>query len=291
MGIDFKNPFVQSIHIQGFPIDVLRLDQIHPIVSGNKWYKLKGYINHIIAQQISGFVTFGGAYSNHLHAAALVAKEYKIQAVGVVRGAEFAASKNATLLSCEANGMQLKFVSRSDYSKKESPSFLADLQAQYPKFLLIPEGGSGDLGLVGVADLQQYIDTKYTHVLLASGSGTTLVGLRNVLPRHQKILGFAPMKNGAYLNKTLNAITPEWTIMDNYHFGGFGKYNTTLLQFMNDFYQEHQIPTDIVYTAKMFWGISQMIAQQHWTEQDKILVIHTGGLQGNHAIQDHLLFK
>lgn len=290
MAINLAQPYIQTITLAGKDIDILRLDAIHPIVSGNKWYKLKAYIEYIQENGLKGFVTFGGAYSNHLHAAAMAGRLYGIERIGIVRGAEHEHHLNETLIACREQGMQLEFISRKSYGLKEDPDFLASLQQRFPSHIIIPEGGSGNLGVQGVADICAYIDTSYTHILLSVGSGTTLQGIRNNTPQHQKIIGFAPMKKGHYLNEVLICNKNNWYITDQFHFGGFGRHNDTLIRFMNETYTTHGVPTDKVYTAKMLYGLEQMIHEGAFAEDTKIIVIHTGGLQGNHSIKQKITY-
>lgn len=290
MGIDFRNPVIQPIRLAGRKVDVLRLDVIHPVVSGNKWYKLKAYIEYIKAHGLEGFVTFGGAYSNHLHAAAVAAKSFGLKAVAVIRGREFETLLNETLYACREAGMELLFVERAVYDTKEEQNFLAGIQKMYPGYYIIPEGGSGPLGRAGMEELCRYIDPHYTHILLSAGSGTTLHGIRDILPENQQVLGLAPMKKGAYLNGVIRCSKANWKIIDDYHFGGFGKYTPDLIAYMNRLFEEEGLPTDRVYTAKMFAGIEDLIRKEYFNNSDRLLALHTGGLQGNNTLKGQLKF-
>ncbi len=290
MAIDFLEPSVMTVELAGWQVDVLRLDEIHPVVSGNKWYKLKSYIQYIQAHSLKGFITFGGAYSNHLHAAAVAARAYGLGSVAVIRGGEFADRLNDTLLACRAAGMELRFVDRSVYDRKESDAFLDGLSAAYPGYYIIPEGGSGPLGRKGVAELCKYIPASYTHILLSVGSGTTLQGIRDIIPEDRQVLGFAPMKRGAYLNEALQCRKGNWKITDDYHFGGFGKHTPDLIEYMNRLFCRQGLPTDRVYTAKMFRGIEDLIRKGYFDGSARLLALHTGGLQGNHTLKGQLKF-
>jgi len=295
MAINFQPPYIQTldISIENLPIqsiDVLRLDAIHPVVSGNKWYKLKGHIDYIKTHRLEGFVTFGGAFSNHLRAAAYAAKAYGIKAHAIIRGEEFAHQPNATLAACMAENMTLEYVSRSSYKHKADAEYLASLQARFPNSLIIPEGGNSPLGLLGFEALRTIIADKYTHVAVSVGSGTTFLALRQIMPASQQLIGFVPMKNGRYLSNEFQLEATNWTLIDDYHFGGFGKKNEILLTFMHNFYQQYNIPLDVVYTAKMFYGLVAEIQQDRFSFGDKILVIHTGGLQGNSSLNSQLIY-
>ena len=290
MAIDFREPSVMTVELAGRQVDVLRLDEIHPVVSGNKWYKLKSYIQYIQAHSLKGFITFGGAYSNHLHAAAMAARAYGLHSIAVIRGREFADRLNDTLLACSAEGMELQFVDRSVYDRKENDVFLDGLRKAYPGYYIIPEGGSGFLGRQGVAEICKYIPPSYTHILLPAGSGTTLRGIRDTIPEDRQVLGFAPMKKGAYLNEVLQCWKGNWKITDDYHFGGFGKHTPDLIDYMNRLFCQQGLPTDRVYTAKMFRGIEDLISKGYFDGSARLLALHTGGLQGNHTLKGQLEF-
>lgn len=285
MAIDFAKPPLQTIHWHGREITILRLDKVHPIVSGNKKYKLQGYLDAIVASKLEGFVTFGGAYSNHLHAAAYTAHAMGYKAAAYIRGEVPLSQWSSTLHECHRLGMELHFLTRAQYAQKTNEAFLKQIEAKYPKRIIIPEGGSGVLGAKGVAALQEFIAPRFTHILLAIGSGTTLEGLSSILAPQQQIIGFAPMKNGKYLEHTINTKQANWQVIDKYHLGGFGKYHPELIHFMNDIYKEFQLPLDIVYTSKLFWGLSEMLQEGYFAPSDNIFVIHTGGLQGNTDIE------
>lgn len=267
-------------------VSMLRLDKIHPIISGNKWFKLKYSIEAAITAQKSTLLSFGGAYSNHLIATAAAAHRLGFSSVAIVRGLQEASPLNNVLQQCEAYGMHLHFVSREDYAQKESTEFLQEIQRQYPDAYIIPEGGANKEGQKGAAMIAQYIPPDCTHIALSIGTGTTFIGLRNVLPIHQSLLGFAPMKGGIYLqNSIASALLPEqnhqWSISDRFHFGGFGKKTTETDAFMADFESRYNIILDRVYTAKMMMGIQTLIHEDTFEKGSKILCIHTGGLTGN----------
>lgn len=290
MAINFQVPYLQSILIEGIQVDILRLDTIHPIVSGNKWYKLKGYLDYIIGNKYKGFVTFGGAYSNHLHAAAFAGRALGLEMVGIVRGKDNEGRLNATLTMCQENGMKLQFVERSTYREKEDPDFIENLKNTYPDYFIIPEGGSGHLGQLGVQEIGCYIKEEYNVICVSVGSGTTLQGLLPNISEHQKIYGFIPMKNAKKMGECWAVQNQNFELIDEFNFGGFGKMTNELLIYMNNMYEKYQLPLDRVYTAKMFYGIEQYINRGLFTSNDKLLAIHTGGLQGNDNVAGSLVF-
>ncbi len=285
------NPGWYSGRVAG--IDMLRLDELHPIISGNKWYKLKLNIKYAEEQGFKTIVTFGGGYSNHLAATSYACKLHNINSVAIIRGNYPVLTP--TLKRCVEDGMKLIFVTKEDYDRQGEPEWEQQLVKDFDKTFIIPEGGANEWGRKGVELISYYIKNTYTHVCVSVGSGTTLIGLRNALPQLQSVLGYVPMKGGSYLRphieEHLNGDKKgHFSLFDDYHFGGFAKCNQSLIDFMNDFYQQNQVPLDRVYTAKMMSGISSQLEHGFYPEYSKILAIHTGGLQGNEAIQDQLVW-
>jgi len=273
-------------------LSILRLDQIHPVVSGNKWFKLKYNIEDAVAKGYSSILTFGGAYSNHLIATAAAAKAFGLSCVGIVRGFHAKNELTETLQACQDSGMQLHFISREDYSRKDDPQFLKSICQQFPEAYLIPEGGDNENGRKGAEAIASFIADTYTHVALPVGTGTTFSGIRNALSASVEMLGFTAMKGGAYLESDIRLVLENpllpFELITDYHFGGFARHNAALTGFMNAFYERSNIPLDMVYTSKMMYGIFDLIKKEKFPEGSSILCIHTGGLQGNSAVR-HLL--
>lgn len=279
---------IDVVDLAGMSVHCLRLDQIHPIVSGNKWFKLKYNLAHALAGNASTILTFGGAYSNHLIATAAAAEAFGLESIGMVRGAHRKENLTPTLKRCEDHGMQLQFISREEYNQTKDMAWLHNLQQQHRGSFIIPEGGNNGLGIQGAAEIASLIPADATHVILSVGSGATFTGIRNALDEHIQILGFAPMKNGRYLEKELQPSKQNWKLIDDYHFGGFGKWKDDLIVFMNEFYHLSNIPLDVVYTGKMLYGLKQLISSGYFPANAKIVCIHTGGLQGNASVQERL---
>lgn len=274
-------------------LDMLRLDLVHPVVSGNKWYKLRLNLKHAVDGGFKTIVTFGGGYSNHLVATAYAAKMFGLRSVGIVRGSHDMLTP--TLQQCTAEGMELIFVSHEDYKNKHEPAWATNLVSHFDELFIIPEGGDNEWGRQGAGLISRFISNNYTHILLSVGTGTTLAGLRNKLDVKQQIIGFVPMKQGGYIKDTIaKHIIPEkndnWELHDAWHFGGFGKCNDELLRFMNDFYTVNTIPLDIVYTGKMMYGVQALISAGAFAPDSRLLTIHTGGLQGNASVKDQLVY-
>ncbi len=289
--VDERRIFIQSL--EGFvpdgvkaSVSMLRLDEMHPLISGNKWYKLK--YNIVIAQttKAASIVTFGGAYSNHLIATAAAAFNAGIPSVGIVRGEQDENKLNPVLQQCKEMGMALQFISRQNYTLRDQDIFLDDVEYRYPDSYVIPEGGANLAGQLGAGEIADFISDQYTHVLLSVGSATTFIGLRNTLPAHQHLYGFAPMKNGTYLSKEISSrLFPlqnkNWELTDRFHFGGFGKLPSEVQEFMPWFDARFGFQLDRVYTAKMMMGLQEMLSEGAFPENASILCIHSGGLTGN----------
>lgn len=274
-------------------VSMLRLDVIHPVISGNKWYKLKWNIKHAIENGFTGVLTFGGGYSNHLIATAATAYAYGLKSIGIVRGSYTNSHVTSTLKTCAEYGMQLVFVTKGTYRSMQDKESLHDLQKEYSDYFIIPEGGANEWGREGAMEIARYIPESYTHICISVGTGTSFTGLRNTLLNHQYLYGYIPMKERNYLELSireniLSANNRHWQLFNNWHFGGFGKRNDELIQFMNHFYEVNKIPLDIVYTGKMMAGIYEQLHEGYFSATARILCIHTGGLQGNVSAQ-HLL--
>lgn len=291
--MDINQPIVQSVCYQtqdiSILLDILRLDLVHPHVSGNKWYKLKHNIAYVQEHGYKGILTFGGAYSNHLTATAAACKVCGIQSIGIVRGDELHKQSNESLQFCSEHDMQLEFVSRAAYDARYEESYWDYWREQYPGFYIVPEGGNNALGVQGTREILANIDKVYDVVACSLGTGTTFNGILDVIGGATKGIGFAPFKKGIYLKDHIHTSHTDWEVTDAYHFGGFGKHNEVLIAFMNDFYVQTGILLDKVYTAKMMYGITDMIQLGKIKQTKHILAIHTGGLQGNHTIKEQLV--
>ncbi|WP_165836387.1 1-aminocyclopropane-1-carboxylate deaminase/D-cysteine desulfhydrase [Taibaiella soli] len=265
-------------------VDMLRLDLFDPVISGNKWYKLIYNLQAAKEQGFTTILTFGGPFSNHLVAAAAAAKKYGFRAIGIVRGME--PQSTVTLKDCIAYGMQLHGVTREEYKLKNDSDYLSAVSKQFNQPFIIPEGGANEAGRKGSALIAEMISDEYTNICLSAGTGTTLAGIRSILPVHQHVIGFAPMKGGHYLEEEIKPFLSEekhdtFHITDEWHFGGFGKITPALQSFMDSFFSETDIQLDRVYTGKMMFGLQEMIARGEFDRDAKILCIHTGGVQGN----------
>ena len=277
-----------ALHAHAISADVLRLDQIHPVISGNKWFKLKYYLQEALQQHYNSLLTFGGAYSNHIVAIACAAQQVGLKSVGIIRG-EKPVVISHSLRNAMHYGMQLEFVSRNDYSNRNDPALAAMLAEKYQQPYFIAEGGQGMLGIKGAAEILNLVDkTKYSHLLCAVGTGTLLNGIaRSSLPG-QQLVGIPVLKgfenNEAGLLSISNNAGKNIQLVHEYHFGGYAKNNAELFAFMNGLYQETGIPTDFVYTGKLFFAAMDLVKKNHFPKGSKLLIIHSGGLQGNGSL-------
>ncbi len=279
---------------KGISLAVLRLDKIHPIISGNKLFKLQYLLQEARQTPKQKVITFGGAYSNHLVATAYACQQNNLSCIGIVRG-ERPAQLSHTLQHCLQFGMELHFISRQEYSKKDDPDFISQLNNRWGAAILIPEGGYHALGAKGAAAIMNYIAADATHIACATGTATTLAGLLTVVKPHQQVLAFPALKGCtdtlerlAFLNKCLPQ-PQQLHIEPAYHFGGYAKHTPRLIAFMNQLYQQYQLPTDFVYTAKMMYGVLDLIKNDFFKAGSNIVCVHTGGLQGNLSLQKGLL--
>ncbi len=280
---------VQIIHNsffdeQGVKVFIKREDLNHPYISGNKWWKLKYNLEEAKKLEYNTLLTFGGAHSNHIYATAAAAKESGFKAIGIIRGEELSVQDNSTLRFAEAQGMDLHFISRSDYRKKSNTDFTEKLIQQFGKVYFIPEGGTNDLAVQGVTEfglqLRQEIDFDY--LCCAVGTGGTLAGFIKALP-DKKLIGFSSLK-GNFIQDEIKKLergnSTNWLVNNDYHFGGYGKYNDELMTFITKTENDFNIPLEQVYTGKMFFGVLDLVAKRFFPRGSKVLLLHTGGLQG-----------
>lgn len=272
----------------GVNLYMLRIDLIHPFISGNKIFKLKYNLEEARQQNKHTLLTFGGAFSNHIAATAAAGKEFGFKTIGIIRGEKYE-NLNPTLKFAVENGMELHYVSREEYKSKHTESFINSLNRQFSDFFLIPEGGANIPGIKGCKEITNSVKIPYDVVACACGTGTTLTGIILNLKEHQKALGFQMLKGENYINNEIKnwlkqsgeADKNNWEINENYHFGGYAKRGPELISFIENFEMENGIPLDFIYTGKMMFGIYDMIKKGFFKRGATIIALHTGGLQGN----------
>ena len=288
---------IQEIKLQfsnGISLFIKRDDKLHPIISGNKYRKLKYNLKEAKREEQSKLLTFGGAFSNHIVAVAGAGKEFGFETIGIIRGDELASkdNDNPSLAKAKELGMELHFVSRSQYQQKESNAFLLDLQSNFGSFYMLPEGGTNSLAIKGCKEIIGKEEQRFTHICCAVGTGGTISGIIEGSFENQKIIGFPALKGDFLTNGIRKFVTKNnWELETKYHFGGYGKVSDELIGFMNDFYKQTQIPLDPIYTGKMVYGVLDKIKKNEFPPQAKILMIHTGGLQGVQGMNQMLIKK
>jgi 1-aminocyclopropane-1-carboxylate deaminase len=278
-----ENQFAFSDKERNIEVYIKREDLIHPFVSGNKFRKLKYNLAEAESQNCSTILTFGGAFSNHIAAVAFAGKSKGFKTIGIIRGDELAnkSQDNPTLTFAKENGMLFDFVSREKYREKNDLDYLRSLREKFGDFYLIPEGGTNELAVQGCTEILTEEDKDFDFIACSVGTGGTIAGIiKSALP-NQQVLGFAALK-GDFLQNEIRKFVPDsnWELISGFEFGGYGKVTLELIAFMNDFYTETQILLDPIYTAKMIYGVRSLMNEGFFPKNSKILMIHTGGIQG-----------
>ena len=261
-----------------------RDDQLHPVISGNKWRKLKFSLDHALYSGADTIISMGGVYSNHLHALAFAGKALGLKTIAYIRG-EAPAVLTPTLVDLTAWGMELRFISRTDYRQLRHYKGCLDLPGLKPQQYWLPEGGAQALALNGVAELVAEIDVAYDYLCVPCGTGATLAGLIAATPNNVSLLGFAALKNAGFLNTDVSSLLAQdknnWQINLDYHFGGFASTTPELLSFISAFETQTGIPLEPVYTGKMMYALYDLISKAYFSAGQRIIAVHTGGLQGD----------
>jgi 1-aminocyclopropane-1-carboxylate deaminase len=271
---------------KGVQADVLRLDEIHPVISGNKWYKLKGYLQEAKVLGKKGILTFGGAYSNHILATAAACPLYQLHSIGIIRG-DKAMEFSHTLIEAQQYGMELFFSSREAYRSGTIPDAVFKAYGKEALFI-INEGGYGEKGMLGSMDILKSCPAQsYSHIIAAVGTGTMLSGLINSADAFQQVIGISVLKNNLSLLQAIQQLLlpyKTYQLLHDFHFGGYAKYTPALLQFMNEWFASTGIPTDFVYTAKTFYAADHLIRIGYFPPGSAVLLVQSGGLQGNRSL-------
>ena len=292
-GINFNIPSIIELHDDLYynndvKISMLRLDEIHPVISGNKLFKLYYFLEEAKNSFNKKIITFGGAYSNHLAATAFACKAIHTECIGIVRG-ERPQKLSATLAFCLEQGMQLEFMNRQVYREIQQNKLFGGLQDKYGGHILIPEGGFSVKGKEGASLIHQlFNDKNFTHIVMPVGTATTFAGLVDANNIQQEIIGLSVLKNLQDITQRFNEMKVDnekkYFFNDDYHFGGYGKQSNELISFINEFHLKQKIQLDFVYTGKMMFGVHDLVQKKYFPPGAKILCIHTGGLQGNNSL-------
>jgi 1-aminocyclopropane-1-carboxylate deaminase len=278
--IELKSQIFEQFDVR---LLIKREDQNHPFVSGNKWWKLKYNLEEAMKSGYTTLLTFGGAYSNHIYATAAAANELGLKSIGIIRGEE-KHPLNPTLSFAKASGMKIHYVSREVYRNKTTTSFIELLRDQFGKFYLIPEGGTNELAVKGCTEFGKQLDQKveFDYLCLPVGTVGTIAGMINGVSESKTIIGFPALKGATFLEDEIRKYTlkKNWQLVYDYHFGGYAEVTNELMVFMNEFEKQFNVPLDPVYTAKLMFGIIDLIKKKFFTPGSIVLGVHTGGLQG-----------
>jgi 1-aminocyclopropane-1-carboxylate deaminase len=274
--------------LQNISLNILRLDRLHPIISGNKWYKLQFHLSAATQQKKKRIVTWGGAWSNHIVATAAAAQSLQLASLGIIRG-EKPTVLSHTLREAECYGMQFHFISRDNYRQRAIHSKIIKEEDWE-----IPEGGYSQLGAQGAAGIMElFTPLHFTHIVCAVGTGTMIAGIIQASPLSTKVIGIPVLHGTEALTTAIKNLLPasydNWSLVPGFEWGGYAKHPEGLLDFMNQWYQQTGIPTDIVYTGKLCYAVDQLIATNYFPVGSKVLMIHSGGLQGNRSLAPHTL--
>lgn len=309
MKLQIPSPIVrlksEFLNQYGIELWLKRDDLIHDKISGNKWRKLE--LNILKAKQKNRpILTFGGAYSNHILATAVACEQAGIQSIGMIRGEELDKKElNPTLEDARSAGMELHFISREEYTRKSEESYIKGLEEEFGQVQLVPEGGANYYGVMGCTKILSEVDNEFDVVCCSGGTGTTATGMLLKLREEQKLELYPALKGGDFITENVehllkyslfeNDLVAETkqslSVVADYHFGGYGKANQELVEFVNSFYETYAIPLDLVYTGKMLFGLFDRISKKVYPKGTRIIAIHTGGVQGNRGMAERFGFE
>lgn len=270
-------------------LNILRLDRLHPVISGNKWFKLQFHLTAALQQEKKRIVTWGGAWSNHIVATAAAAQSLHLSSLGIIRG-EKPTILSHTLQEAANFGMQFHFISREKYRQRNF-----SLEILTAEDWEIPEGGYSQLGAQGASCIMEMCASHhFTHILCAVGTGTMAAGIIQSASSSTKIIGIPVLQGAEALTHAIKILLPttfnNWSLVPGFEWGGYAKHPKGLLDFMNQWYQQTGIPTDIVYTSKLCYAANELMSQNFFPAGSKILIIHSGGLQGNRSLPQNTLY-
>nr|WP_268820220.1 pyridoxal-phosphate dependent enzyme [Paraglaciecola sp. G1-23] len=277
----------QTILLDDTQITVKRDDSIHSIISGNKWRKVKFQLLDALENNTKHIISFGGGFSNHLHALGYYCRQLNIKLTAIVRG-DYSQNLSPMLQDLIAWKSDIRYVNKLTYQAR-TDSYLNTLQTEFPQALIIPEGGSSHFALQGVGELISELSQEYDYIIAPVASGGTLAGLIQEVSKQSlktKVLGIGVLKGQGYLEDLVNDLLPKehassnWQIMHDFHFGGYAKKNAELIQYCDKFYQQHKIEIEPIYSGKLFYAIELLIQNTYFPKSSRILALHTGGLQG-----------
>ena len=286
-----KMPFVDD----SVEVYLKREDLLHKTISGNKWRKLKYNLLQAEKEDQSILLTFGGAYSNHIHATSGASKIFGFKSIGVIRGEEHL-PLNTTLNEAIRNGMEIHYVDRTLYREKREKYFLDKLRERFGEFYLVPEGGTNNLAVKGCTEIIEDIDIDFDYIFSGCGTGGTFSGLVCGLEGKKKAIGVSALKGADFLIEEISGHIKNysgndynnWELKLDYHFGGFAKIKKDLIEYMKEFEKENNVLLEYIYTSKMIFAIYDMIINGELKKGSRVIAIHTGGLQGREGMKKYL---
>ncbi|MEN8192330.1 MAG: pyridoxal-phosphate dependent enzyme [Bacteroidota bacterium] len=270
-----------------------RIDLVHPVISGNKWYKMKYNIVEMNDLGFDTLLTFGGAYSNHIHAAAHAGKLFGFKTIGLIRGEEHL-PLNSTLQAAVNDGMELHYINRTRFKERDTEEFIDEIKAKFGDVFILPLGGTNNTALKGCAEIVEDFNLEYDYICSAAGSGGTSAGIIAGLAGNKKMIVFPALKGAEFMYELIEYLIMEysgkkysnWNLNTEYHFGGFAKLTKELVEFTKEFEQLNGFELDYIYTNKMVYGISNLINKGFFKSGETIVAVHSGGLQGNEAMKE-----
>ena len=278
-----NSSFLEEKEVEIF---IKRDDLIHSVISGNKWRKLNYNLQAASDNGRNTVLSFGGAYSNHLHALSYASKMMGFNSIGVIRG-DKKKKLTSTLAYCHSNNMKLFFLDRLNYrNNKYNNQLLRDIKNIYGDFYIIPEGGNNQLGVIGCQEIIKEVSLDFDYFCCAVGTGCTSSGIIRSLHNKSQFIGFAPFTKIIEQKKNILKYCPSdlynnWTIIPDKHFGGYSKINSNLIKFICQFNNDHNIQLDLIYMGKLFYNLYELIQKDFFEKKTRIIVLHSGGLQGN----------
>jgi len=290
---EHKIPIIEIPIQKNVRLFIKREDLTHPEISGNKYWKMFYNVKKYLEKEVSErkIITFGGAFSNHIAAAAALGREFGIETLGIIRGNELENTwqENPTLSLAHKNGMTFRFVTREVYRDKET--LMKNLQYEFPESLVVPEGGTNENAVEGIQFMLTEETQDFDYLCSAIGTGGTVSGIAKFAKPHQKVLGFKAVKDESLENRISKLSGKQNFTLFDASDGGFGKIIDENVRFINEFYQDFGIVLEPVYTGKMLRKIFELIEENYFPENSKILAFHTGGLQGIEGANEMLKKK
>ncbi len=287
--------------VQAMPADELfpghsavfikRDDLIHHYFSGNKYRKIKYNYLEFMKGDYREIIAFGGAFSNLLYTLSFLSARAGIPMTFYIRGDGFDPS-NPTLSTIQRNGVKLEFVQREAYKSKAESGLINELIQKHPDAFFIPDGGSNPFAIPGAAEIVTEIRDQLgfdpDHIVMDMGTGGTFCGVMQALPQKTQLTGIPVLKGVDWQNTFREVLgQPDFRIdharvriIEDYHFGGFARFNQQLINFVNDFSLKYGMPVDPIYTGKLFFALTDLLSQNYFGMAKTIVCIHSGGSQG-----------